>query len=251
MLERFRLDGRVAVVTGGSRGIGRAIALALAEAGADLAVASRDGARSEGVAAEARAHGRRAVAVGCDVASERDLDALFARVRDDLGGCDVLVACAGLSSASPARDATREDLQQMLDVHYFGGVVAAQRAAAQMRARGRGSILLVTSVWGLGGQPGQLAYGGAKAALAQAVRVLALEWARDGIRVNGLAPGLVETDMTSVLTPAIRDKLVSRVPMRRAAMPEEMAGAALFLCSDAASYVTGQILVADGGERAR
>jgi 3-oxoacyl-[acyl-carrier protein] reductase len=109
----------------------------------------------------------------------------------------------------------------------------------------------VTSVWGLGGASGTLAYGVAKAGLAHAVKVLALEWTAKKVRVNGLAPGLVTTDMTAELPERAKDKLVSRIPMRRPATPEEMAGPALFLVSDAASYVTGQVLVADGGERAR
>ncbi len=139
----------------------------------------------------------------------------------------------------------------MIDIHVHGAIEAARRAALQMRDVGGGVILFVTSVWGLRGQPGTLTYGVAKAAMAHAVKVLAIEWARDGIRVNGLAPGFVDTDMTADIDEAVREKLLKRVPLRRAARAEEMVGPALLLCSDAGSYVTGQILVVDGGESAR
>jgi NAD(P)-dependent dehydrogenase (short-subunit alcohol dehydrogenase family) len=162
----------------------------------------------------------------------------------------VLVHAAGASSVGFAADTPTAELERMMRLHYVAAVRAAQLARERMLGRG-GAVLFVSSVWGLGGQPASLAYGAAKAALAQAVKVLAIEWARDGIRVNGLAPGLVETAMTEAMSPDVHAKLVSRIPMRRAATPEEMSGAALLLCSDAASYLTGQTIVVDGGERAR
>jgi len=250
-MDRFRLDGRVAVVTGGSRGIGQAIALGLADAGANVAVASRDGARCAEVAAQLAHRGVRGIGIACDATREQDVGELFERVAADLGGTDVFVHCAGLASSSPSSETGREELRTMMDVHLLGGIAGAQRAAAQMREREGGAILLVTSVWGLGGASRMLAYGAAKAALAHAVKVLAVEWAREGIRVNGLAPGFVETDMTAELPDRARQKLVERSPLRRAATPAEMAGPAVFLCSPAASYVNGHVLVADGGERAR
>ena len=249
--ERFRLDGKVAVVTGGSRGIGRAIALALAQQGADVVVASRDVSRCVETAGELAHLGVRGLGVCTDVSKEEDVESLFGRVADELGGCDVFVHCAGRAVGTPSLDVPREELQQMLDLHLLGGIAGAQRAARQMEQRGGGAILLVTSVWGLGGASATLSYGVAKAGLAHTVKVLAVEWARHGIRVNGLAPGPVETDMTAELSDAARDKLVARCPMRRMATPEEMAGPAVFLCSEAASYVSGHVLVADGGERAR
>jgi NAD(P)-dependent dehydrogenase (short-subunit alcohol dehydrogenase family) len=252
LAERFRLTDKNAVVTGGTRGIGRAIALGLAETGANVVVASRDAA-SCAETARAIAHvGPRGIGVCCDVSKEDDVAMLFDRTAADLGGADVLVHCAGLSGAGKASsDVSRADLVRMLDVHLLGGITAAQLAAAQMEHRGGGAILLVTSVWGLGGASRTLDYGVAKAALAHAVRVLAIEWAKKGIRVNGLAPGFVETDMTAELPGGVRDHLIARAPLRRAATADEMVGPAVFLCSDAASFVTGHVLVADGGERAR
>lgn len=240
-----RLDGRLAVVTGASRGIGRAIAAGLAARGAGVVVSARDAARCAETAASLGG-----VGIPCDVADDVQVRALFARVHD-LGGADIFVSCAGLGGGHLAARTERADLQAMLDVHFLGAMTGARLAAEQMRSKGQGAMLFVTSIWGLGGASGTLAYGAAKAALAHAVKVLALEWARDGIRVNGLAPGYVATDMTADLPDAARDKMLSRIPLRRAARPEEMAGPACFLCSDEASYVTGHVLVADGGERAR
>lgn len=250
--ERFRLDGKNAVVTGGSRGIGRAIALGLAEQGANVVVASRDMGKCVEVAGEIAHLGVRGIGVCCDASKEADIASLFERTAADLGGCDVLVHCAGMAgSGKPSLDLPRADVQRALDVHLLGGITAAQQAAEQMGQRGGGAIVLVTSVWGLGGASRTLDYGVAKAGLAHAVKVLAIEWASKRIRVNGLAPGFVETEMTAVLPDAARDRLVGRAPLRRAASPDEMAAPAVFLCSDAASYVTGHVLLADGGDRAR
>lgn len=249
--ERFRLDRKVAVVTGGSRGIGRAAVHALAEAGAVVVIASRDEARCMAAAKEIEREGREAYAVPCDVAREDDLVRLFDRVKSMCGGTDVLVHAAGLSSVALAEKTARAELERMMQVHYLSGVRASQLAAAHMRERGGGSIVLTSSVWALGAATASLAYGSAKAALAHAAKVLALEWARHHIRVNAVAPGLVETDMTSELDDRARAKLLDRIPMRRMGTPEELAGPIVFLASPAASYLTGHVLVVDGGERAR
>jgi NAD(P)-dependent dehydrogenase (short-subunit alcohol dehydrogenase family) len=249
--ERLSLTGKVAVVTGGSSGIGRAIALDLAELGADVVIAARRLERAEEVAVEVRARARRALATACDVSREGDVRALFDTVERDLGGTDLFVHSAGVAGSAAASDVSRAEVQAMLDVHLHGGIACAQRAAAQMEARGGGAIVLMTSVFGLGAVKRTLAYGAAKAALAHAVKVMALEWAQRGVRVNGLAPGLVDTDMTAELPAPARASLVKRIPVGRAARPEEIAGLACMLLSDVASYMTGHILVADGGERAR
>jgi 3-oxoacyl-[acyl-carrier protein] reductase len=162
--------------------------------------------------------------VACDVADDAQVHALFDAV-DSHGGADVFVSCAGLGGGRLAAKTDRAELQTMLDVHYLGAMTAARLAAEQMRAKGGGAMLFVTSIWGLGGASGTLAYGAAKAALAHSVKVLALEWARDGIRVNGLAPGYVATDMTADLPDAARDKMLSRIPLRRAASEIEGAPA--------------------------
>ncbi len=249
--ERFRLDGKVAVVTGGSRGIGRAIALGLADAGAHVVVASRNGTTCVEVAGEIAHRGVRGIGIACDVLEEASIVHLFDEVAAELGGTDIFVHAAGVAGSKLAADTSRAELSSMLDIHLLGGVTGAQRAAMQMEARGGGAILFVTSIWGLDGATGTLAYGVAKAGLAHAVKVLAIEWARKKIRVNAIAPGLVDTDMTAALSDNARDKLVASIPLRRPAAPEEMAGPALLLVTDAGSYITGEILVVDGGERAR
>ncbi|MCS6799219.1 MAG: SDR family oxidoreductase [Myxococcota bacterium] len=250
-LARFRLDGRVAVVTGGSRGIGRAIAFGLAEAGASVAIAARDPDRCAATASEMAARGARAIAVAADVSRDEEVERLFERVDRELGPARVLIACAGVATGGPSLQCGRDELQRMLDVHLLGPIAAARAAALRMQGHGGGSIVFVTSVWGLGGASRTLAYGTAKAALAHAVRVLAVEWAPQAIRVNGLAPGIVDTDMTASLDPGAREALLRKIPMRRAARPDEMVGPALLLASDAGSFLTGHVLVVDGGERAR
>jgi len=240
------------VVTGGSRGIGRACALALAEHGADVVVASRSLEPCVAVAKEIEALGREALAVACNVSSSEDVRALFARVKE-WGGCTHLLAAAGLGGVQPSASLERADLQFMLDMHYLGAFECAKLAAEQMEAAGGGSITFVTSIWGLGAQRMAVPYGGAKAAVAHMTKILAVEWAPRKIRVNALAPGLIDTDMTSMIMSddGLRDRMLKSVPMRRAGTADECAGAAVFLASAAASYVTGHVLVVDGGVRAR
>ena len=245
VFSSFRLHGKRALVTGGSRGIGGAIASALADAGADVTVVARSVEACEAKAKELGGHGRAA-----DVCDE----AAMTRILDEIeaaGGVDILVCAAGGSHSALALATSDDDLRRMFDQHLHGALFLARRCATAMKERGGGSVLFVASVWGLGGQPGTLAYGTAKAALLHATKVMGIEWARHGVRVNAIAPGFVDTAMTEDLGDAIKDKLLSRVPMRRAARPDEMAGPALLLCSDAGSYITGQVIVVDGGERAR
>ncbi|MEM6957722.1 MAG: SDR family oxidoreductase [Myxococcota bacterium] len=230
----FELHGRRALVTGGTRGIGAAIAKAFISAGAKVSVVGRRPPEKDFGAAFLPA----------DLS---DGDAVDRLSEDDF---EILVSCAGASHSAPAAKTKRADIDAMMSLHFQSALELARGLHRRRKGQG-GAVLFVTSVWGLGGQPGTLAYGTAKAAMAHAVKVLAVEWARDGIRVNGLAPGFVDTDMTDAVGPDVREKLLRRVPMRRAAKPEEMAGPALLLCSDAGSYITGQIIVADGGERAR
>ena len=256
MPAMFGLDltGKKSIVTGGSRGIGRAIARGLAEAGADVVVSSRDAAACARAADEIGAGtGRRVVGIACDVSREDAVARLFDEIDAlGVGPLDVAVTCAGVAELTPSIDLERAQFQRMLDVHLLGSFDVARRAARHMSGRG-GAILLCSSIWGLGAQRMAAAYGAAKAGLCSLARTLAVEWAPLGIRVNALAPGLVDTDMTAPLleNAAIRDKMIKSVPLRRVSTPEEMVGAAVFLCSPAASYVTGHVLVVDGGVLAR
>lgn len=242
-------SSKVAVVTGGTRGIGRAIANGLASRGARVIVASRDAATVDKAARQLVRDFGYGKGIACDVSKPAALDALFAAAKAE-GGVDCLVHCAGLSSVVAAESASRQELMKMADVHYLAAVDLAQRSYHQMVGKG-GSILFISSIWSLGGQPASIAYGAAKAAMNQAMRVMAVEWARHDIRVNALAPGHVKTDMTKQIPKDVADKLIKRVPMRRMAEAEEMVEPALFLLGKGASYITGQILAVDGGERAR
>jgi 3-oxoacyl-[acyl-carrier protein] reductase len=250
LIQKLGMSGRVAVVTGGSRGIGRAIALGLAELGADVVIASRTQGACESVAREVEARGRRALAIAVDTSKEGAIDELF-RAVDGAGfdRVDLFVHAAGVASANKASETTRSELAGMFDLHVLAAVRGAQLAASRMT--NGGSILFVSSVFGLGATKNMLAYGTAKAALAHAAKSLAVEWASRNVRVNAIAPGFVDTDMTAGLPDKAREALLKKVPLERAASPEEIAHAACFLLSDAASYVTGHVLVIDGGERAR
>jgi NAD(P)-dependent dehydrogenase (short-subunit alcohol dehydrogenase family) len=245
--ELFRLDGRVAVVTGASSGLGVAFARALAEAGADVVLGARRVERLAQTRELVEAAGRRAVAVGTDVADPRQCQALVDAAVAELGRVDVLVNNAGLGTAVPATRETPEQFRQVVDVNLNGCYWMAQACARVMQPGS--SIVNISSVLGLttAGLP-QAAYSASKAGLLGLTRDLAQQWTgRKGIRVNAIAPGFFESEMTDQYPDGYLDQQLGRIPVGRKGDPEELAAAVVFLASPAGGYVTGQTLVVDGG----
>jgi NAD(P)-dependent dehydrogenase (short-subunit alcohol dehydrogenase family) len=248
---RFDLDGRVALVTGAARGLGRAIAVALAEAGADVALGLRDASRDGGVADEIRALGRRALPLQLDVTRLDEVEAGVAATVAELGSLDLLVNNAGGGAGHvPAEDVSPADFDQVVDANVKGTFFACRAAFGAMRERGFGRIVNVSSQAALVALPGEAVYCLSKAAVSHLTRCLAVEWGRHGINVNAVAPTFVRTPGTepALSDPAFRAEVEERIAaLHRIGEPEEVAGAVVFLCSPAASLVTGETLVIDGG----
>lgn len=249
-LARFRLDGRVALVTGGSRGLGLEIAVALSEAGARVALMAR---RAE-YFAEAEAALPGAVRVLGSVAAPADARRAVAETASVLGPPDILVNAAGISWGAPALDMPLEKMQEVLMVNVVGAFLMSQAAAPHMQSRGYGKILNIASIAGLKGTPPELldavGYSASKGGLIAMTRDLAAKWGPSGIRVNALAPGFFRTRMTEKLLPRIEAYVGAHTPLGRIGAPGELAGAALFLASPASDYVTGVTLPVDGGQSA-
>ncbi|MFN3651623.1 MAG: SDR family NAD(P)-dependent oxidoreductase [Armatimonadota bacterium] len=252
ILNQFRLDGKVALVTGASRGIGKAIALGLAGAGADVALAGRDETTLEPVAAEARAAGRRALCVALDVANLEQHGPAVARIEAELGPVDILVNNAGINIRKESLECDPASWDTVLDTNLRGAFFLTQAVGRGMVERGRGKILNITSMTAFLGLPTVPAYSATKAALQQLTKLLAVEWADHNVQVNAIAPGWITTELTQPLkeNPDFRpryDWVLSRTPAGRFGEPEELAGAAVFLCSPAADFITGQVIAVDGG----
>jgi NAD(P)-dependent dehydrogenase (short-subunit alcohol dehydrogenase family) len=245
----FDLNGRVAVVTGGTTGLGHAIALGLAEAGADVVASSRRLERMEKVAAEIEALGRRTLRAASDVASRDSLVALHDAVLKEFGKVDILVNAAGITLKGPALDVDEADWSRVMETNLTGTLRACQIFGASMLRAGYGRIINIASLSSFVSFYEVAAYSASKAAVASLTRSLAVEWARRGVNVNAIAPGIFPTPMNVKLiqgTPR-GDELILRTPMGRFGEVREIAGAAVFLASEAASFVTGQVIAVDGG----
>lgn len=248
--ESFSLVGRVAIVTGAGKGIGRACALALAQAGADVALAARTAGDLEAVALEIRALGCRALVVPTDVSDEAALDTLVARALADLGPVSLLVNNAGGSGPNDPRKMRGEDFSRVLAWNVTPAYLLIQKTAAVMRESGGGAVVNISSVAARYPQKRFSAYGAAKAALNQMTRNLAQDYA-PLIRINAIEPGTIETDaLAPYLTPERRERMERSTPMGRLGRPEDIAAAAVFLLSPAAGWITGKVLGVDGGVEA-
>ena len=249
-IPSLSLEGKVAIVTGGSRGIGRAIALTFAGVGADVVVCSRDLDGKLGtVAEEIKGLGRRSLAVPTDVMQKAALDNLVQKTMAEFGAIDILVNNAGTSVRKSVLEHTDEDWDKVIDTNLTSYFLCSRAVAKIMTQQKRGNIISIASVRGIRGASGRIGYNVSKAGVIMLTRVLALEFASDNIRVNAIAPGWIKTEMTAPLMndPEARKEIDATIPMGRWAEPDEMANVALFLASDMSSYVTGHTLVADGG----
>lgn len=250
VLDRFRLDGRRALVTGGSKGLGRVMAQALAEAGAEVAVVSRTLSECDTAAAEiGTATGRRTVAIAADVTLPPDITRMADEAEAALGPIDILVNNAGINIRGMAEDLTEAEWDTVLNINLKAPFLCARAFAPAMCERGWGRILNLGSILSVIGIPGRAPYASAKAGLLNLTRVLALEWADRGVTVNALCPGPFATDMNKPLLddPEKYKAFVAKIPMGRWGELHEITGAAVFLASDAASFVTGSALFLDGG----
>ncbi len=249
-MKQFELSGKTALVTGSSRGIGRAIALLFAEAGARVVVTSRKVDACQAVVDEIRSRGGEAIAVGCNISDKQQIEALVDETEASFGSVDILVCNAAVNPYyGPMSKIPDDAFAKVLDVNIRSNVWLVNRVAPGMAEHGKGAVIIISSIAGLTGSRALGAYAVSKAADMQLARNLALEWGKQGIRVNCIAPGLVKTDFAKALwdNPDTLEKSLSHSPLHMIGEPEDIAGAALLLASDAGRFITGTTIVADGG----
>lgn len=249
VLDTFGLAGRTALVTGGNRGLGRAFAVALAEAGADVAITARDAERSSQVLDELTGLGVRAFASAADVSKRTDIERMVSEVIGEFGRIDILVNNAGACVHRPALEVTDDEWNQVVDLNLTGLWLCSQVVAPHMISAGGGVMVNIGSISSMivNRPQWQPAYNASKAAVHQLTKSLAAEWAPHNIRVNALAPGYVKTEMAPVDEPHFRRYWVEDAPMQRYALPAEIGPSLVYLASDASSFMTGSVLVVDGG----
>jgi len=250
MSNLFDLNGKVALVVGGHGGIGKAIALGLADAGADVAVASRNLEPLKGTVKEIESKGRKSLAVTADIVEEKQVNDMVAKILKVFPRIDILVNAAGLAIRKPADTFPIDEWQKVMDINTRGTFLCCQAVGRVMLKQKGGRIINVSSVRGRYGLPANYAaYCASKGAVDSLTRTLACEWAKSNVLVNAVAPTIVETDLTksALADPAYAKQMKDRIPMGKWAVPEDIVGPAVFFASEASSFVTGQILYIDGG----
>ena len=249
-VELFNLTGRKALVTGAGRGIGRVLAISLAQSGCDIAILEKNMKDAHNVAEEINKLGKRALAIKVDVTKKADIEKAFTAAAKQLGGLDIVINNAGVCIHEAAEDTPEEHYDFVVDTDMKGVFFCCQAAAALMKPQKKGSIINIASMSGsIANYPQkQVHYNAAKAGVILLTKCLAVEWVDYGIRVNSISPGYTRTEMTVKLSaPEMIVQWESMIPMRRMAEPQELAGAVIYLASDASSYTTGSDIIVDGG----
>ena len=251
--QLFDLTGRVAIVTGGSIGLGRQIAEGLAEMGAQLVLCARQEERCSLAAAEFQKLGVKAIGLACDVKNSNSVQSMVDAALSQFGRIDILINNAGISWGAPAEEMSLEDWNKVIETNLTGTFLCAQAAGRAMIRQGRGKIINIASIAGLGGAPPELpaiGYHASKGGVISFTKDLACKWAVHNIQVNAIAPGWFPTHMSNKVLERHKDLFLSQIPMRRFGSEHDLKGAAVFLASDASNYVTGHVLVVDGGQSA-
>ncbi len=245
----FDLTGKVALVTGGSRGIGRCIALGLANAGADVAICGRTEKTAKNTATEIENLGRKSLPIKADVSKVADINRMVADTTEEFGHIDILVNAAGLNARMPAVQYTEEQWDFILDANLKGTFFCCQAVGKMMIKQNKGKIINIGSLTSGIGLPTVAPYAASKGGVLQLTKTLAIEWAKYNINVNCIGPGFHKTDLTQPLfgRPEWTERLLTMLPMNRPGTPEDLIGTAVFLASDASDYLTGQIIYVDGG----
>jgi NAD(P)-dependent dehydrogenase (short-subunit alcohol dehydrogenase family) len=244
--ERFRLDGQVALINGASRGIGRAIAIGLAHAGANVALAARS---IDGLNETAKLIGEQAITIPTDLRDPDQARAMVARTVDQLGRIDILVNAAGAALRSPAEELDEFQISDIFASNFNGIAIACAAAGQHFITQQSGKVINIASLASFRGVPGRALYGATKGAIAQLTRTLAVEWGQFGVCANGIAPGWIDTEFTrEVLShPEVRTRVLDRTPLKRIGQPDDLVGLAVFLASPASAFITGQVICCDGG----